>query len=92
MSSANDWAGSPARLALQALPAAVIVYDAQHRLVIANQRMLELAGVDQRWLAPNTPLRDTRIECCTNNCANLAIRGSYIWSILFGQKQIIALL
>jgi len=56
-----DWAGSPARLALQALPAAIIVYDSQHRLVMANQRMLELAGVDQRWLAPNTPLSDVLV-------------------------------
>jgi PAS domain-containing protein len=57
----SDWAGSPARLALQALPAAVIVYDAQHRLVMVNQRMLDLTGADQRWLAPNTPLSDVLV-------------------------------
>ena len=57
----SDWAGSPARLALQALPAAVIVYDPQHRLVMVNQRMLDLAGVDQRWFAPNTPLSDVLV-------------------------------
>ena len=45
-------------LALQALPSAVIVFDSRHRLVLANQRMLALAGVDQRWLAPDTPLQD----------------------------------
>jgi signal transduction histidine kinase len=54
----SDWAGSPATLALQALPSAIIIYDARHRLVMANQRMLALAGVDQRWLAPNTALAD----------------------------------
>lgn len=50
----SDWAGSSTTLALQALPSAVIVYDARHRLVLANARMMALAGVDQRWLAPNT--------------------------------------
>jgi PAS domain-containing protein len=57
----SDWAGSPARLALQALPSAVIVYNPQHRLVMVNQRMLDLTGADQRWLAPNTPLSDVLV-------------------------------
>jgi len=57
----SDWAGSPARLTLQAMTSAIIVYDAQHRLVMVNQRMLDLAGVDQRWLAPNTPLSDVLV-------------------------------
>ncbi len=54
----SEWAGSSTTLALQALPSAVIVFDARYRLVLANQRMLAVAGVDQRWLAPDTSLQD----------------------------------
>lgn len=54
----SEWAGSPTTLALQALPSAVVVFDPRYRLVTANQRMLALAGVDQRWLAPDTSLQD----------------------------------
>ena len=58
-----------ANQALEALPCAVIVFDARYGLVLANQRMLALAGAEARGLAPGTRLRDV--------LRMLALRGLY---------------
>ncbi len=44
---------------LDALPLAIIVFDGQDRMVLANQRMLALAGVESRRLAPGITLDET---------------------------------
>lgn len=62
-------AAATAALALDALPAAIIVFDARYGMVMANQRMLSLAGVEARWLAPGTRLHEV--------LRLLAMRGLY---------------
>ena len=65
----NDQVTSVAAQALEALPSAIIVFDARYGVVSANRRMLALAGVDGRWLTPGTRLRDV--------LRLLALRGLY---------------